>query len=131
MKEMKMKKYNRIFVPNPNHRFDTDPLREIANEIVYVCDRPMFDNLMGPEYIGDFEHRIASRMQDFDPQYDAVAYYGDSMIFVIMIMWIADNWSDFDLARFSTKEGKYIIRRMSYQNFTEPTVQPLKAVAGR
>lgn len=121
MKEMNMKKYTRIFVPNPNHRFDTDTLRDIAKEIVYVCDRPMFDNLMGDEYIADFEHRIASRMEDFDPKKDAIAFYGDSMIFAIMIMWIADNHSEFDLARFSTKEGKYMIRRMSYDNFTEQT----------
>ena len=126
-----MKKYNRIFAPNPNHRFDTDSLREMANEIVYVCDRPMFDNLMGDEYIADFEHKVAARLYDFDPEHDAVAYYGDSMIFAIIIMWIADNWSEFDLARFSTKANAYLIRRMSYQNFTEPTVQPvpLKQVA--
>lgn len=122
---MKMKKYNRIFVPNPNHRFDTDALRDVAKEIVYVCDRPMFDNLMGDEYIADFEHRIATRMEDFDPNKDAIAYYGDSMIFAIMIMWVSENYSDFDLARFSTKEGKYIIRHMSFENFTKPVVEHL------
>ena len=54
-----------------------------------------------------------------------IAYYGDSMIFAIMIMWVSENYSDFDLARFSTKEGKYIIRRMSFENFTRPVVEPL------
>lgn len=114
------KKYNRVFVPNPNHRFDTDGLREIAKEIVYVCDRPMFDNLMGGEYVNDFEHRIATRMIDFSPEHDCIAYYGDSIIFAIMLMFVTDRFQDFDMARFSSKEGKYLVRHMSYDNFYEP-----------
>lgn len=113
-----MKKYQRVFVPNPSFRFDPEELALIASSIVYVCDMPMFDNLIGEEHINRFEHRVAERLENFDPRNDIVAYYGDSMIFALMIMFLADNFDEFDVARYSAKQQGYIIRKLSYQNFT-------------
>jgi len=113
-----MKKYNRVFVPNPSFRFDPEDLALLASSIVYVCDMPMFDNLVGQEHINRFEHRVADRLMDFNPETDIIAYYGDSMIFAMMIMWLVDNFDSFDVARYSAKQQGYIIRTLSYDNFT-------------
>jgi len=117
------KKYKRAFVPNPNYRFETNDILDIADDIVYVCDTPMFDNLMGEEYTFKFEHKIAQRMLDFNPDADVVAYYGDSLIFSMMIMWLADGFDKFDVARFSSKQNRYLIRTLSYNKFIVPAVQ--------
>jgi hypothetical protein len=112
-----MKEYKRAFAPNPNYRFDPDDLQRVAPEIVYVCHRPMFDNLMGEEHIHHYEHSVAERMKDFDPETDVIAYYGDSMIFALMIMWLSEHFDTFDIARFSSKEKTYLIRTMSFSRF--------------
>lgn len=127
-----MKKYKRAFVPNPNFRFDPTELRNLANEVVYVCDRPMFDNLMGEENISAYEGKIAERMMDFDPATDVIAYYGDSIIFALMVMWLSENYNVFDMARFSSKEQTYLTRAMSIDNFSfQRTDLPKKTAAGR
>jgi len=115
-----MLKYKRAFVSNPNYRFDTQGIFDIANDIVYVCDTPMFDNLMSDEFLNKFEHKIAQRMRDFNPEEDVLAYYGDSLIFCMMIMWLADGVDKFDIARFSAKQNCYLIRSLSYDKFIEP-----------
>ena len=112
-----MKKYNRVFVPNPNFRFDPEELSALGSSIVYVCDLPMFDNLAGLENIHRFEHRVADRLSDFDPNNDVIAYYGDILIFAMMVMYLSDNFDGFDVARYSSKQQSYIIRELSYQNF--------------
>ena len=99
-----MDKYKRVFVPNPSFRFDPQELANLAETVVYVSDLPMFDNLIGVENIHRFEHKIAERMADFNPENDIIAYYGDSMIFALMIMFLCDNFDRFDVARYSKKE---------------------------
>lgn len=113
-----MKKYDRVFVCNPSFKFDPVELSNLANEIVYVCDMPMFDNLVGEEYEPRFEGRISERMDNFDPTKDIIAYYGDSMIFALMVMFISDRWEWFDIARYSAKKSGYIIRQMKFESFT-------------
>jgi len=126
---MKMKKkYNRAFVPNPNFRFDPTELNNLAEHVVYVCDRPMFDNLMGEENISAYEGKIIERMSDFNPETDVIAYYGDSIIFALMVMWLSENYTVFDMARFSSKEQTYLTRAMSIDNFTLPARQLAAAV---
>jgi hypothetical protein len=106
-----------VFVPNPSFRFDPQELANLAENIVYVSDLPMFDNLVGPENIHRFEHKIAERMADFNPEFDIIAYYGDSMIFALMVMFLCDNFDAFFVARYSKKEETYIIRELAYDNF--------------
>lgn len=112
-----MKLYRRVFVPNPSFRFDPEELSNLAETVVYVSDMPMFDNLIGDEHVHRFEYRIADRMDDFDPNEDIIAYYGDSMIFAMMVMYLSDNFDAFDIARFSSKKQGYIIREVSYAKF--------------
>lgn len=117
-----MLKYKRAFVPNPNYRYDTQDIFNIADDIVYVCDTPMFDNLMGDDNLHRFEHKIVQRMHDFNPETDVVAYYGDSLIFSLMIMYLADEFESFDVARFSSKQSQYLIRTLSHSKFIEPEI---------
>jgi hypothetical protein len=112
-----MDKYKRVFVPNPSFRFDPTELNTLAESVVYVSDLPMFDNLIGDENVHRFEHKIAERMVDFDPTTDIIAYYGDSMIFAIMVMYLCDNHDDFAVARYSSKLGGYVIRELAYDKF--------------
>ena len=118
-----MRKYDRVFVCNPSFKLNPDELAQLAEQVVYVCDRPMFDNLSTDAYIADFEGRVSERMADFDPNKDVIAYYGDSMILAMMVMWIAGEWDSFDIARYSANKSGYIIRRISYDNFTEAQIQ--------
>ena len=112
-----MEKYKRVFVPNPSFRFDPTELNNLADAVVYVSDLPMFDNLIGDENINRFEHKIAERMADFDPAADIIAFYGDSMIFAIMVMYLCDNHDGFDVARYSSKLEGYVIRELAYDKF--------------
>jgi len=42
------------------------------------------------------------------------------MIFAMMVMWIADKWESFDIARYSAKKSGYVIRNIEYDNFIIP-----------
>lgn len=112
-----MKKYKKVFVPNPNFKFDVNQLLDLADEIVYACDTPMFDELMTDEFIEKFEGKISDRLKVFDPETDVIAYYGDSMVFVLMIMYLSERFESFDVARFSAKRNAYLSREVSYRNF--------------
>lgn len=109
--------YRRVFVPNPNFRFDVNQLKQLSENIVYVCDRPMFDDLMGDEYTHEFEHKVQDSLKDFDPKKDVVAFYGDTMIFAIIIMFLSEHFDSFDVARFSAKNNAYLVRTLNYENF--------------
>ena len=107
-------KFRTAFVPNPASRFDADKLRDLAGELVYVCDTPMFDDMTGNEFIPRFEGRIRRAMKNYDPNKDLIAFFGDAMIFAMMIYYAA--W-EFDtpikVARFSVKSNEYVIREIS------------------
>lgn len=109
--------YRRVFVPNPNFRFDVNQLKQLSENIVYVCDRPMFDELMGNEYIHEFEHKVQNSLKDFNPDTDIVAFYGDTVIFAIIIMYLSEQFDSFDVARFSGKSNSYLVRTLNYGNF--------------
>ena len=117
---MKMK---RVFVPNPQYRFDPENLRQIADEIVYVCQSPMFDDLAGAENMHRFEGRIADAMSDFNPDGDIIAYYGDAVIFAMMVLFVfcivCPKNDTITIARVSQKTGSYVLREISPNNFGE------------
>jgi hypothetical protein len=113
-----MSKYKKVFVPNPNFKFDVNQLLDLADEIVYTCDTPMFDELITEEFIEKFEGRIEERLKSFNPNTDVVAYYGDSVIFALMIMFLSEIYESFDVARFSSKRNEYLVRKVSYKNFS-------------
>jgi len=117
-----MKKYKRVFVPNYNYRFSSEHLRDIAEEIVFVCDTPMFDDMVGKENMPKFEFKVSERMASFDPETDIVAFYGDAMIFAMMVMFLVENVTDkVTIARFSSKRDEYIIREIEIEDLSIET----------
>jgi hypothetical protein len=118
------KRFKRVFAANPNFKFDQAEMKGVADEIIYACNSPMFDNLIGEEYDMIFEKRIASVMHDFNPDEDVIAYFGDAIIFGMMIMYVSDIFEEFFVARFSTKQNKYLIRRFSHGAFIKDSAQP-------
>ena len=108
------KQFRKAFCPNPAPRFDAEPLRKICEHIVYVCDTPIFDDLAGPENKHRFESRVEEAMNEFDPEKDLLVFFGDAIIFAMMIWYVsmeleADNVS---IARFSVKSDEYVIRKL-------------------
>jgi len=112
-----MKKFRRVYVPHPNFRFGTEHLKKLGEEIVYVCESPMFDDMLGPEHESKFEQRIRAELRDFDPSKDVIADYGDAMIFAMMIFHLAEFHYEIDIARYSTKKEMYVVRQISSDNF--------------
>ena len=114
-------KYRKVFVPNPSPRFDASQLREIAEEIVYVCDTPIFDELLGDEFRHRFEGQISKTMRNYDPSKDIIAFFGDAMIFAMMILYASvfleneEIEQPITIARFSVKSNQYSIRKLELE----------------
>lgn len=107
-------KYRKVFAPNPASRFDADKLRDLAEELVYVCDTPMFDDMLGEDNRARFEGRIAKTMKNYDPELDLIAFFGDAMIFAMMVFYASISFDEsIKIARFSIKSNEYIIRELT------------------
>lgn len=112
-----MKKYNRVFVPNPS-RLDEKPLYKLADQVIYACDSHMYESVMGEEHTDKFEDKIVERLTDFNPNTDVIAAYGDIVIFMMMGLHLSDRFETFDVAKFSQREQAYITRRLSCDNLS-------------
>lgn len=112
-----MKKFKRVFVPHPNLRFDEAPLHRLADEVIYICNSPMFDDFIGVEYVKSFEVKIKKTLIDFDPDTDVIADFGDAIIFALSIFYLCTNLDSFKIARFSRKNGEYLVREVSDKFF--------------
>lgn len=106
-------KFKRVFVPHYNFRFSPEPLKLIADEIVYVCDTPMFDDFIDDQFKHRFEDKVVEAMSDYDPASDLIAFYGDVLIFAMMIIKATEQHEEIFVARFSTKLNSYIVRKLS------------------
>ena len=110
-----MNKFKRVFASNPNFRFGTNHLQELAEEIVYVCDSPIFDDMIDdPASRNKFEQCVTDKLWDFNPNTDVVAFYGDALIFAMIIWEIGEMKLDTDvsIARWSSKAEKYLVRKL-------------------
>lgn len=116
-------KFRKAYVPNPTFRFSPGPILQIADDLVSVCETPIFDDLVGQEHRDRFENKIVQKMNDFDPDKDVIVFYGDPLIFAMMIMYvtifIAEDGQAINIARWSTKQEKYLIRPMTDEAFPE------------
>jgi len=100
-------KFKRAFLMNPNFRFETEKIRQVADELIYVCDTPMFDNLIGQNNRRRFEEKIAAAMEDFDFENDVIVVYVKPI----------------NIARWSANEDKYLVRQISEEFFPKETVE--------
>lgn len=114
-----MRKYRKAFLPNPNFRFSIEPIQRIAKELVYVCPTPMYDDVSGLENARNFEGPIIRALEDFDPEQDIVVFFGDAVIFGLMIYYLAGSYSRIKLARYSSRRDEYIIRECLEDTFNE------------
>lgn len=110
-----MRKFRKAFCPNPAPRFDSSIPRTFADEVVYVCDHSIFDNFTGDENKSRFEGRVKEVMTGFDPRRDVILFFGDALIFAMMIFTSTISCDDGDpivIGRFSTKLNNYIFRNL-------------------
>jgi len=108
-----MKRFRKIYAQNPSFRIPSDPLEKMCEELVFVCDAPMFDEYSSPDFRTRFEHKIESKMSDFDPRQDAIAFYGDSAILAMMVVYVIMRNDTFVLLRYSNKKEEYVDRLIS------------------
>jgi hypothetical protein len=105
-----LSKFKRAFAPNPSPRYDQSAPLLIADEIVYVCSKPLYDDLI--TQAKDYETMIINMMKDFNPQNDVIIDFGDPLIFAMMVYHV----SDFDpvyVGRYNKKLAKYTIATLS------------------
>lgn len=103
-----MKQFNRVFAPVNNERFDKSALYDLANDTIFVCPVPMFDDIKDRHDL--FEHYIDEHMKDFNPETDCIADFGDSMIFAMMIFYVAMEHDRLYVARYNRRASGYTIR---------------------
>lgn len=110
-----MNKFRKAFVPNPAVRFDADKIRDLANELIYVCDTSIFDDMAGDENKYRFEGRVKEVMINFDHKQDVIVFFGDALILSMMIISIVmEPGESVFLARYSTKTDQYLIRELKF-----------------
>jgi len=101
-------KFNRVFAPVNNQKMDKTTLYALAEKTIFVCPVPMFDDVKDRTDL--FEKYIAQEMDDFDPDKDIIADFGDSMIFAMMAFFIGRHWDYMHVARYNRRNGNYTIR---------------------
>jgi hypothetical protein len=108
--EIKLVKFKRVFVPHVNFRFETDPLLKMAENIVYICKGPIFDDMIDIEHSDRFEKNIVKAFADFNPDEDVIADYGDALIFAMSVFYLGLYWDEINIARYSSKKSEYLVR---------------------
>ena len=109
-----MTKYRKIFIPNMTSKWTITPLQEMAEDVISVCGAPMYDDRVGLEYVDEFEGSIKRAMHNFDPELDAVALFGDPIVFAMMVAFAMNGAAKSDgyvtLLRFNQKAARYTER---------------------
>lgn len=110
-------KYRKAFLPNPNRRFSAEPVNRIADEIIYICLSPMFDDMCTIEHAHHYEGAIVRALENFDPEQDIMVFFGDAVIFGMMTFYAAQHYDEIKIARYSAKRDEYIVRVISFDIF--------------
>jgi len=110
-----MNKFKRVLVSNPNFRFGTQHLLTLADQIVYLCDSPIFDDMIDDQdAIDKFETSVMDKLRDFDPRTDVLSFYGDVLIFAMALWEISQMELDcpVSIARWSAKAERYLVKQL-------------------
>lgn len=108
-------KYRKAYAANPAPRFDATIVRQFAGDIVYVCDTPIFDDLVTDEFKPRFEGRVKEVLKDFDEDKDVIVDFGDALILSMIIFHLAAGGVDkINIARYSHKSNEYVFRSLTY-----------------
>lgn len=108
------KQFKRVFAAVNNERFDKTTLNALADETVFVCPVPMFEDIKDRHDL--FEHYIAKAFNDFDPDVDLIADFGDSMIFAMMLFYIGRHYDYVFVARYNRRNANYTVRILDGEN---------------
>jgi hypothetical protein len=77
----------------------------------------MFDDMADERFVEKFEGKVVEHLNEFSSELDAIAFYGDAVIFAMMAAYLSDKHDSFFVARFSTKRNEYVIRRIGFDMF--------------
>jgi hypothetical protein len=111
-------KFDRAFAMNPNIRFDTVALDDLAKKIVFCTDFPVHDSLTGEKSRSRYELVISQRLKDFNSLRDVIAIYGDPVVLTMAIFYLASKQvKSFKVARFSNRDNMYHVREISINDF--------------
>lgn len=108
---METKKYKRVFAPVDNVKFNKEALYALGDKVVFVCPVPMFDDVKDRRDL--FERYIHEALKDYHPHEDAIADFGDSMIFAMMAFYLAVRFGEMEVARYNRRTGGYTLRWVS------------------
>ena len=110
-----MTQFKRVFVSNANFRFGTQHLLTLADQIVYLCDSPIFDDMLEDlDTIDRFETSVMDKLRDFNPRTDVLAFYGDVLLLCMALWEIAQMELDYpvSIARWSAKADRYLVKQL-------------------
>ena len=113
------KVFNRVFALVNNDRMDKSTLNALAEETIFVCPVPMFDDIKDRTDL--FEKYIHDAMHDFDPDRDIIADFGDSMIFAMMAFYLGRYYDTMYVARYNRRNGNYTVRLVNGEDETWST----------
>lgn len=106
------KRFKRAFAPNPAPRYDDESIKKIADEIVYVCPGPIFDNVADdPKALQMFRDFIDKAVKDYDPNHDVILDYGDPWILCMMIYAMPEL--KLNVGRFNKRTDDYSVMSIS------------------
>lgn len=100
--------FKRVFAPVDNVKFDKSKLEALGDELVFVCPVAMFDDIKDRSDL--FERYVHEKLQDFDPECDVIADFGDTMIFAMMAFYIGVNFGRMNVARYNRRNQCYTLR---------------------
>lgn len=109
-----MKRFNRVFAPVDNVKFDKSKLEALGDEVVFVCPVAMFDDIKDRSDL--FERYVGDKLKDFDVDNDIIADFGDSMIFAMMAFYIGAHYGRMYVARYNRRNQSYTLRHIDEEN---------------
>ena len=106
--------FKRVFAAVNNEKFDKSTLNALAEKTIFVCPVPMFEDIKDRDDL--FERYISIAFEDFDPDNDLIADFGDSMIFAMMLFYVGRHFEYVHVARYNRRLSNYTIRMIEGDN---------------
>ena len=106
--------FKRVFAAVNNEKFDKSTLNALAEKTIFVCPVPMFEDIKDRDDL--FERYISIAFEDFDPDSDLIADFGDSMIFAMMLFYVGRHFEYVNVARYNRRLGNYTVRMIEGDN---------------
>lgn len=106
------RRFKRAFAPNKSPKHDLQPALDLAIEVVFASNSPVYDASMDDK--SEVGKDIELVMSEFDPATDVIIDSGDPVLLVMMVMYLADRFNSFHFARFNVRAGRYVTTLISH-----------------